>query len=147
MDERSSELEKNEMRETVLNARKQVVEEIAAKDDFTPEEALRLGGTYVACAADLSLFAVDRFEEIRDAFTSGRMDEESALFKAQSGDYTGIKEILEREGKGYLDRAKSVTLPNTEREQKLGEKFHQMLVVLPDHGKPYLPPPPPAVKR
>lgn len=120
-------------------------DEILATENFTPEEALRLGGSYITSLKYFSLLNASKNypASVRDNFMSRGMEGELALIKALSGDYTGIKEVLGKRGTESLDDVSQIK----QREHSLGRKLLQMVAILPVQGKPFLPPLPQGVKK
>lgn len=119
--------------------RYKIEEEIIGLGEVNGEEASRLCALYVARWVEYMLYIEDH-EFIRKSghgnlFHQNRLEAESVLFLAQSGDYRQIKQYITTHGKramaGYSDR-----------NRLLGERLISLAESIDDFGAPFMPPQP-----
>ncbi|MBI4036608.1 hypothetical protein HY386_01895 [Candidatus Daviesbacteria bacterium] len=113
------------------------MDQISTTERFTPEEARRLGGLFLARLLEFELFVQDviQFENTigglprwHNPHERGKL--EKALFDAQKGDYRKFREALSLSSQGAWV------------QKGLREKLSEIARLIPDQGEPFRPPPP-----
>lgn len=121
---------------------------------FSPEEAIRLGGNYVAYDNDLAtiihdqLVAMSKVDETNEypaqTVREGRIIFDAILANAQMGRPQMLKDYLKGEGEKFTRRPRNGYMMTAEEMEKLGKKLLELVDAIPDIDAPKFTPPPPA---
>lgn len=129
---------------------------ILKTDNPSPAEAAELSGAYVAYGHEIVFYALE-LDKAKLQLGMGQhetgydlkkgiewkgvtiREETSALFKTQQGDYSGIRELIEFNSAAEYS---SNLRQNIEDPNNVCIKLLRFAQRIPDHGKPFIPPPP-----
>ena len=118
--------------------------------NITAENAVQLAGIYVAYEADAYLLTTDAWKNhlpsAAEEMEAEKLEREQIITPSLTGDHRRLKQYMQQVSGKYETQAKydleQGRQSASSENQALSGKFSQMANIIPDHGKPFIPPPP-----